>query len=151
MVALDGTFDEVTESVTAAISAFAAAGVHTICASGTDAVGNTGAEECRFLAVHDPDGGFVTGGGWIDSPAGAFAADPWLVGKANFGFVSKYKKGASVPTGQAEFQFRVADLNFHSDSFEWLVVAGPKAMFKAPARSTEPATTASYSAPSMRP
>ncbi|MCK4302721.1 MAG: right-handed parallel beta-helix repeat-containing protein, partial [Candidatus Eisenbacteria sp.] len=52
-------------------------------------------------------------------------------GKATFGFVSKYKKGASVPTGQTEFQFKVADLNFHSSSYDWLVITGgQKAMYK---------------------
>jgi hypothetical protein len=35
-----------------------------------------------------------------------------------------------VPTGNTEFQFKAGDLNFHSDSYDWLVVAGPKAMFK---------------------
>jgi Tol biopolymer transport system component len=82
------------------------------------------------FVLYDPDGGFVTGGGWIDSPEGAYAPDPELSGRATFGFVSKYKKGASVPTGGTEFQFRVADLNFHSDSYEWLVVAGPNAKYK---------------------
>ena len=53
-----------------------------------------------------------------------------LTGKANFGFVSKYKKGATTPTGQTEFRFKAADLDFHSDSYEWLVVAGAKAKFK---------------------
>ena len=43
-------------------------------------------------------------------------------GKANFGFNSKYKKGAAVPTGNVEFQFQEANLNFHSKGFEWLVV-----------------------------
>jgi len=28
--------------------------------------------------------------------------------------VSKYKKGANIPTGVTEFQFKIADLNFHS-------------------------------------
>jgi hypothetical protein len=64
------------------------------------------------------------------SPLGAYTADPSLTGKANFGFVSKYQKGAFVPTGQTEFQFKVADLNFRSDSYDWLVVAGAKAQFK---------------------
>jgi hypothetical protein len=77
-----------------------------------------------LLAVYDPDGGFVTGGGWIDSPLGAYMPDPTLTGKATFGFISKYKKGATVPTGQTEFQFKTADLNFHSDSYDWLVVTG---------------------------
>jgi hypothetical protein len=44
--------------------------------------------------------------------------------------VSKYKKDNSTPEGQTEFQFQVADLNFHSDSYEWLVVAGHNAMYK---------------------
>ena len=46
------------------------------------------------VVIYDPNGGFVTGGGWIDSPAGAYIFDPSLTGKANFGFVSKYLKGA---------------------------------------------------------
>jgi hypothetical protein len=45
-------------------------------------------------------------------------------GKATFGFVSKYKKGADVPTGNTEFQFQAGDLNFHSTSYDWLVVTG---------------------------
>jgi hypothetical protein len=82
--------------------------------------------------VYDPDGGFVTGGGWINSPEGAYTADPTLTGKANFGFVSKYKKGATVPTGKTEFNFKAGDLNFHSDTYEWLVVnqGGTNAQFK---------------------
>jgi len=45
-------------------------------------------------------------------------------GKATFGFVSKYKKGATVPDGNTEFQFKAGNLNFHSTSYEWLVVTG---------------------------
>ena len=61
---------------------------------------------------------------------GAFSSDSSLTGKVNFGFVSRYKKGATIPTGQTQFQFTVADLNFHSDSYEWLVIANAKAMYK---------------------
>ena len=51
--------------------------------------------------------------------------------RLTFGFVSKYKKGAQVPDGQTEFQFRVAGLSFHSTSYDWLVVTGSDyAMFK---------------------
>ena len=84
----------------------------------------------ELLVVYDPDGGFVTGGGWIDSPAGAYVPDPMLTGSANFGFVAKYKKGAKVPTGSTEFQFQAGSLNFHSSSYDWLVVAGARAQFK---------------------
>ena len=77
-----------------------------------------------MVVVYDPPAGFVTGGGWIDSPAGAYTADPSLTGKANFGFVSKYKKGATVPTGNTELQFKAGSLNFHSSNYDWLVVTG---------------------------
>lgn len=82
------------------------------------------------IVVYDPSGGFVTGGGWIQSPAGAFTLNPAISGRANFGFVSKYQPGANKPTGQTEFQFQVANLNFHSSSYDWLVVAGAKAQYK---------------------
>jgi hypothetical protein len=83
-----------------------------------------------MVVVYDPSAGFVTGGGWIDSPAGAYKDDESLSGKASFGFVAKYKKGANVPDGNTQFQFKAGDLNFHSSSYEWLVVAGNQAMFK---------------------
>lgn len=112
------------------VPAFPQTGVYEICVNGEDAANNIGPAECILLAVYDPDGGFLTGGGWINSPEGAYTADPSLTGKANFGFVSKYKKGASTPTGQTEFQFKTGNLNFQSDSYEWLVVADAKAMYK---------------------
>jgi len=84
-----------------------------------------------IVVVHDPTAGFVTGGGWIYSPAGAYAANLTMTGKATFGFVSKYKKGRTAPIGQTEFQFKAGDLDFHSTYYEWLVVASfDKAKFK---------------------
>jgi hypothetical protein len=129
MSASDGVFDEVSEEVTATLPPLGA-GVYEICVSGEDAAGNAGTPECLLVAVYDPAGGFVTGGGWIQSPAGAYVPNPSLSGKATFGFVSKYQKGATKPTGNTEFQFKAGNLNFHSDSYEWLVVAGAKAMYK---------------------
>jgi len=105
-------------------------GIYTITLTVTDDDGGSDSKTFEFIVVYDPSGGFVTGGGWIDSPAGAYTADTSLTGKAKFGFVSKYKKGADIPTGVTQFQFKVADLKFHSDSYEWLVVSGAKAMFK---------------------
>ncbi len=86
-----------------------------------------------WITVYDPAwvaSGFVTGGGWINAPEGSYPADPTLAGKATFGFVSKYKKGQNIPEGNTEFQFHAAGLNFHSLSYEYLVVAGPMAMYK---------------------
>lgn len=100
-----------------------AAGIYSACLVVNDGWEDS-AEVCTSVVVYDPSAGFVTGGGWIDSPAGAYAADPELAGKATFGFVSKYKKGASVPEGNTEFQFKAGALNFHSSSYDWLVVTG---------------------------
>jgi len=105
-------------------------GVYTLTLTVTDDENASGTCSFQFLVVFDPNAGFVTGGGWIDSPAGAYTADPTLTGKATFGFVSKYKKGATVPDGNTEFQFKAGDLNFKSTSYEWLVIAGAKAKFK---------------------
>jgi hypothetical protein len=105
------------------------AGVYEFILSATDSGGNTSTESGIFV-VYDSSAGFVTGGGWIDSPEGAYKLNTELLGKANFGFVSKYQKGAVVPTGNTQFQFKAGELNFSSTSYEWLVVAGTKAQFK---------------------
>lgn len=110
--------------------AYTQPGVYVITLTVTDNAGTSDQSVFEFIVAYDPEGGFVTGGGFINSPAGAYAENPSLTGKANFGFVSKYQHGANVPTGNTEFSFKVANLNFHSDEYEWLVVAGAKAQFK---------------------
>ncbi len=110
---------------------YSSVGIYTINFTVTDADGRSEIKEApNYVVVYDPEGGFVTGGGWINSPAGAYAPDSTLAGKATFGFVSKYEKGATVPTGKTEFQFKVASLNFKSTSYDWLVVAGSQAKYK---------------------
>jgi FtsP/CotA-like multicopper oxidase with cupredoxin domain len=108
---------------------FAAAGVYTVTVTGSDDDGGA-ASSSTLLVVFDPDAGFVTGGGAIDSPAGAYPADPAITGRANFGFVSRYQKGTTVPTGQTNFQFQAANLHFKATAYQWLVVAGAKAQYK---------------------
>jgi hypothetical protein len=92
--------------------------------------GGAGTSTSEFIVVYDADGSFVTGGGWIDSPPGVYMPDPSLTGQASFGFVSRYVKGRSEPDGSTEFRFRAAGLDFHSSSYDWLVVARHRAMFK---------------------
>lgn len=110
---------------------YSTSGIYNVCLTVADEWQDSD-PNCTMAVVYDPDNGFVTGGGWFDSPAGAYAADPSLTGKATFGFVSKYKKGASVPSGNTEFQFKAGGFNFHSDTYEWLVVNqnGANAQFK---------------------
>ncbi len=108
-----------------------------------DQINSLYAPDAFRIADHDPvlidlnlkpemNDSFVTAGGWIVSPASAYAADPAATGKAFIPFTLKYKKGALQPTGNLQFQLLGTDLNFRSTSFDWLVInrAGTLAQFK---------------------
>ena len=97
-------------------------GVYKITLIVTDKDGGLGSSIFQYVVVYDPNGGFVTGGGWINSQEGVYYPNPTLTGKATFGFVASYKKGASVPDGDTGFKFKDGDLNFQSVSYQWLVV-----------------------------
>jgi hypothetical protein len=88
--------------------------------------------DAAYLAVYDPNSSFITGGGWIISPVGALIAQPLLSGKANFGFVAKYKKGKSEVDGDTEFQFQNGDFNFESSALNAgsLVISGSKGTYR---------------------
>ncbi|MHA1939978.1 MAG: PKD domain-containing protein, partial [Candidatus Thorarchaeota archaeon] len=89
---------------------YTSVGVYTVSLTLTDSFNESDQAIFQFVVIYDPDAGFVTGGGWIDSPTGAYTPDPALTGQANFGFVSKYKKGQSIPDGNTQFNFHVADM-----------------------------------------
>ena len=106
---------------------YATPGVYTVTATITHS--RAPDEVVTALAVvYDPAEGFVTGGGWFDSPLNSFtpddASDEEVGGVAEFGFVSKYKKGATVPTGNTVFELITGDFLFESTSYDWLVVNG---------------------------
>jgi len=110
-------------------------GVYSIQVELEDECGETTEGQYDYVVIFDPDGGFVTGGGWILSPDGAYVLDPSLTGRANFGFVAKYRRGKNNShevDGNTEFQFRAAGLNFKSSSHDdmSLVVANHKAIYK---------------------
>jgi PKD repeat protein len=111
---------------------FVAAGIYQISLTVTDSAGNVvttttvgGAD--AHVVVFDAGAGHVTGGGWFNSPAGS-SANPAYVGRASFAFNAQYHGDSATPDGQ--LQFRVGRLNFHSSSFEWLVVNAAKAQFR---------------------
>ena len=110
--------------------AYTQPGVYRLGLQVIDETGATGSAVFDYVVVYDSSGGFVTGGGWINSPPGAYPANPSLVGRANFGLVAKYQNGTSAPQGTTEFQFHAADFNFHSLDYEWLVVAGARAQYR---------------------
>lgn len=127
-----GTMTESNGSGTATGShAYTAAGVYTVVVTITDDDGGVDTSTYQYVVIYDPNGGFVTGGGWINSPAGAYRPDPTLTGRANFGFVSRYRPGhPELPVGNTQFQFQTGNMNFHSNAYEWLVIAGPRAQFR---------------------
>ena len=96
----------------------------------TDAANSSASAFFSYVVIYDPSAGFVSGSGWFNSPAGAFTTNSSLTGKATFGFISKYQKGANIPSGNTEFQFKVGNLAFSSTTYDWLVIAGAKAQFK---------------------
>jgi hypothetical protein len=134
----NGTVTETNGSGTCTAShTYTSPGVYTVIVTVTD--DDTGSAsrqiELQYIVIFDPDSGFVTGGGWIMSPAGACQLTPGCAtatGKANFGFISKYKKGSNTPDGQTEFQFQAGDINFHSSAYDYgsLVVSGYKAQYR---------------------
>lgn len=78
------------------------------------------------IVVYDPAAGWITGGGWIASPAGAYAPAPAVAGKLTFGFVARYQS-STTPDGNAEFKLALGKLDFRSTALDWLVVTDAKA------------------------
>ena len=111
------------------------AGVYTIILELTDHCGMTATGYSEYVVLYDPNGGFVTGGGWFNSPEGALIGSD-AVGKAHFGFNAKYKTGKNdigEVGGNTSFQFKTGNIDFQSDSHEKmsLVVSGGfKATYK---------------------
>ena len=75
---------------------------------------------CLFLVVSHftsksrslNSAGFVTGGGWINSPVGAYVPDPELAGRANFGFVFKAIDEKLTPSTDVDlFSINIWDID----------------------------------------
>ena len=124
----NGIVDEINQTISDNWS-YAEPGVYTVNLTIEDYFGRTDSEIYEFVVVYDPSAGFVTGGGWIDSPEGAYKLNQSISGKANFGFNSKYKKNSPIPTGNTNFNFQEADLHFQSTCYYWLVIAGSIAIY----------------------
>ena len=103
-------------------------GVNTVVVTVIDDDDGSGTSTFEFVVAFDPAAGFATGGGWIIPGGSSSEALDSLPGidntsKATFGFVVKYKNGASeTPSGQLQFQYRVGNFNLHSSDYDWLVI-----------------------------
>ena len=106
-----------------------AVGTYTLVVQATDHAGNT-ASETRSFVIYQSSNGFVVGAGWVDSPAGAYTADPRLTDRAIFSMFTIYPQGAAVPFGRTLFLLPNARLSFVSSGHEWLVVSGPRAQYQ---------------------
>jgi hypothetical protein len=105
-------------------------GVYTVKVVVTDFCGESAEVKFNYVVIYDPSGGFVTGGGWIYSPVGALVGSN-TKGKANFGFVAKYKTGKNnvlTLDGNTNFQFKEGDFHFKSNEYDEmsLVISGGK-------------------------
>ncbi len=109
---------------------YAQAGLYTITVTVSDDDQGTVTASYQYVVIYNQNGGFMTGGGWINSPEGSYLASPSLSGKVSFGFNIRYQKNSSVPSGNTQLQFKVGNLNLHATSFQWLVINGSQGMFK---------------------
>jgi hypothetical protein len=128
-----GTVNEMLGSGSAsAAKIYAAPGVYTVTVTITDDDGGAAAVTAtNNIVVYDPSGGFVTGGGWVMSPSGAYTpdnpSDPDVTGKSNFGFNSKYHPSGTSLTGNTTFKFHSSNgMDFKSSGYAWLVVENGK-------------------------
>jgi hypothetical protein len=106
--------------------AYGLPGLYTVTVTLTGSAGSSDTQSATdYIIVYDPTGGFTSGTGWIQSPVGAYSADPSATGRADFAFSARYPAGATLPTGSMEFTFTVGSLTFTSSAFEWLVIPAP--------------------------
>jgi hypothetical protein len=96
---------------------YTAAGVLTITVTVTDDDGGSDTDMAFITLIGLNEK--VTGGGFIKQPVGAV---PDKGGTAYFGFNAKQHVGDTVPTGETNFRYRPGNLDFHSTSYEALVV-----------------------------
>lgn len=109
---------------------YASAGVYTLGLTVTDDDAGVTSTSFRYLVVYNPDGGFVTGGGWFYTPEGSYLTDPSFTSKAHFGFNTRYPQGASLPSGEMQLTLGGGELTFHSEEYEWLVISGSHAQMR---------------------
>jgi len=108
---------------------FSAAGVYTVRLTVLDDDGDSDTEVATGqVVVYVASAAWITGGGWIDSPAGAYTPAASVTGKLTFEFVARYQSSsASNPSGNSKFELSLGKLDFESSALDWLIVSGSSA------------------------
>lgn len=114
---------------------FGAAGVYKLQMNITDQNGvtsyaNTAGDLDAIVVIYDPNGGYTYGGGHFASPAGALTGNSTATGKVSYGFTVNYFKGATLPKGETQFEFKVGELEYNALNFDYLAIEGARAQFK---------------------
>jgi hypothetical protein len=118
---------------------FGAAGVYKLQMNVTDqnkvtSYVNTNEDLEAIVVIYDPNGGYTYGGGTFASPPGALTANPQATGKISYGFTVNYFKGATLPKGETQFEFKVGEFEYNALNFEYLSISGARAQFKGSGR-----------------
>jgi PKD domain len=99
-------------------------GMYTIVVTATDDDGGVDSWT-TMVVVYDPDAGFATTGGFIDSPADALTSIPDAQGKLHVQANPKYHKADAGPApsgGKVDALLQESGFRLASASLEWLVV-----------------------------
>lgn len=78
--------------------------------------------------------GLIAGTGWIDSPVGAYVADPSFKGRAAFRLWAQYRQGDEAPGGFTAFRLLPGKLTFRSSAYEWLAIGQYQATYQGVGR-----------------
>lgn len=113
------------------------AGLYNVTLTIEDACGLTDTEVFSYVVIYNPCNGFLTGGGYINSPVGAYASKLSATGKANYGFEAKYNDKDGGPKGQFEFELKDSKFKVKSSSVEWLMINYDQAIMKGDAKVNE--------------
>ena len=106
---------------------YTGAGFYTISVTVWDDDGGSDTATLGQIFVFDPNT-FVTGGGWVTSPFGAWNTDPGHTGKGTFGFNAKYNRSGSLQ-GHLQFQLHKG-INLSSTGLDYLIINNGVAVFE---------------------
>ena len=132
----DGSVGEIVESPASVFEVD-----HTYMKSGSYSVTINMTDECEAstyvyhsIIVMDNLRGTVTGGGWFDSPEGAYFLKPRTAGKATFAFEASNSSRKAGPEGHVVFNFKDGNIKFRSTDVEWMHVEEETAIVQAAGR-----------------